>query len=172
MASLIERIGEEQAEAWAKAVVANFARDPQGGDTDQLKATAAGECGVAISNHYYFARLFRSQDPAEREVAAKLVPIWPNQATIGTHVNISGGGLMANAPNKDNAVKFLEYLASDSAQLYFAAGNNEYPAVEGLEYPNEALEKLGTFKAEAMNVAVYGENQPLAQQVFDRAGWK
>lgn len=172
MASLIERVGPEQAEAWARSVVANFARDPQGGDTDQIKAVAAGECAVALGNHYYWARLFNSKDPAERAIAEKVTVVWPNQASSGTHVNISGAGLAAHAPHKDAAIKFLEYLASDGAQSYFAAGNNEYPAVPGVEYPNPALERLGPFKAEAMNVAVYGENQPQAQAIYDKVGWK
>lgn len=172
MASLIERLGADQAEAWAKGVVGNFARDPQGGDTDQIKAVAAGECGVALGNHYYWARLFNSQDPAERAIAEKVTVVWPNQATSGTHVNISGAGLAAHAPHKEAAIKFLEYLTSDGAQSYFAAGNNEYPAVPGVEYPNAALEKLGPFKAEPMNVAVYGERQPQAQAIYDKVGWK
>jgi iron(III) transport system substrate-binding protein len=171
MSALIAELGEPAAEAWAKGVVANFARPPQGGDTDQIKAVAAGECGVGLVNTYYVMRLLRSAKPEERAVAEKVGVVFPNQADRGTHVNISGAGVLKNAPNRDAAIRFLEYLAGDEAQRYFADGNNEYPAVSGITI-NEALVSLGTFKVDPITVAVYGENQPRAQMVFDRAGWK
>lgn len=170
LSSLIDVHGEAKAEEWARGVVANFARKPQGGDTDQLKAAAAGECGVAVANSYYYLRLLRSDKPEDKAVAEKLGVIFPNQAGRGTHVNISGAGLAKHAPNRESAVKFLEYLASDSAQYYFANGNNEYPVVEsGIEAV--ATNLLGDFKADTISVAVYGENQPKAQMIFDRVGW-
>lgn len=171
MSALIEELGEEPAQRWAEGVVANFARPPQGGDTDQIKAVAAGECDVALVNTYYFVRLMRSNDPADQAIAGKLAVVFPNQPDRGTHVNISGAGVARNAPNKDQAVRFLEYLASDEAQRYFAEGNNEYPVVAGIE-ANEALLSLGSFKIDPINVAVYGKNQAQAQKIFDRAGWK
>ena len=171
MSALIEELGEEPAQRWAEGVVANFARPPQGGDTDQIKAVAAGECDVALANTYYFVRLMRSNDPADRAIAEKLAVVFPNQQDRGTHVNISGAGVARNAPNRDQAVRFLEYLASDEAQRHFAEGNNEYPVVEGIE-ANEALLSLGSFKIDPINVAVYGKNQAQAQKIFDRAGWK
>lgn len=171
MAAMIEAVGDAQAEQWAKGVVANFARPPQGGDTDQIKAVAAGECDVAVANTYYFVRLMRSDDPADRAVVEKLGVIFPNQDDRGTHVNISGAGVAHHAPNQAAAVRFLEYLAGDEAQGYFAAGNNEYPVVEGVE-TNEALVALGRFKIDPINVAVYGENQAQAQRIFDQVGWK
>jgi iron(III) transport system substrate-binding protein len=173
MGALIEEHGEQKAEEWAKGVVANFARKPQGGDTDQLKAAAAGECDVALSNHYYYVRLMRSDKPEDRAVAEKLTPIWPNQDGSGVHVNISGAGVAANAPHKEAAVKFLEYLASDAAQGYFAAGNNEFPAAP-VEVENAALRQIAPngFKANPVNVAAYGRNQKLAQMIYDRAGWR
>lgn len=171
LGSLIAAHGEAWAEDWAKGVVANFARPPQGGDTDQIKAVAAGECAIGVANSYYFVRLLRSEDSSERAVAEKVGVIFPNQGDRGAHMNISGAGVVAHAPHADAAVKFLEYLASDEAQRYFADGNNEYPLAEGVE-PNEALASLGEFKADQVNVAVYGENQPVAQMVFDRAGWR
>ena len=133
---IIERLGEPKAEQWAKGMVSNMARPPRGGDTDQIKAVAAGECGVAIVNSYYWVRLMRSSDPKDKEVVSKVGFIWPNQATSGTHVNISGGGVAKNAPNKANAVAFLEYLASPSAQTYFANGNNEFPVTKGATLMN------------------------------------
>jgi iron(III) transport system substrate-binding protein len=171
LASLIEHDGEAAAEAWAKGVVANFARDPQGGDTDQILAVAAGECGLALANTYYYVRLMQSEDAAEKTAVEKTGVIFPNQNGRGTHVNVSGAGVLAHAPHKEAAIKFLEYLASDAAQAYFADGNNEYPVVDGVP-GNPALERLGTFKADPVNVSVYGEHQPAAQRVFDRAGWK
>ncbi|HQW39248.1 MAG TPA: extracellular solute-binding protein, partial [Usitatibacteraceae bacterium] len=159
------------AEEWAKGVVANFARSPKGGDTDQIKAVAAGECQVAIANTYYYVRLMKSAKPEERAVAEKVGVIFPNQSGRGTHVNISGAGVLKSAPHRDNAVKFLEYLASDEAQAYFANGNNEYPAV-GKVQGNRELASLGDFRKDSLNVSVLGKNQAAAQQTYDRAGWK
>ena len=171
-ASLVSHDGEQKTEQWARGVVANFARDPKGGDTDQIKAVAAGECALTLSNTYYYARLVKSTKPDEREVAAKTGVIWPNQDGHGTHVNISGAGVLRNAPHRDEAIKFLEYLAGNDAQRYFADGNNEYPAVKGAAVDNPALAALGAFKADALNVAALGRNQPVAQKLYDRAGWK
>ena len=171
MSSMIAAVGPEKAEAWARGVVANFARDPKGGDTDQLKAVAAGECDIAVSNTYYYVRLMKSSNPAERAAAEKIGVIFPNQDNRGAHVNISGAGVLKFAPHKENGVKFLEYLASDSAQAYFANGNNEYPVV-GKVKANPELDSLGEFRKDAVNVAVYGRNQAAAQQIYDRAGWK
>lgn len=171
LASIIEDVGEAKAEEWAKGVVANMARKPQGGDTDQLKAAASGECAIAVSNTYYYVRLAKSQKPEDQEVAQKLAIIWPGQGGKGAHVNVSGAGVVKHAPHRENAVKFLEYLAGNEAQAYFANTNNEYPAVAAAE-KNPALEALGTFKADPVNVAVYGKNQPLAQAIMDRAGWQ
>ena len=171
LGSLIASDGLEAAEAWAKGVVANMAREPEGGDTDQIKGVAAGVCSVAVTNTYYFVRLLTSDKPEEAEMAKKLTVIFPNQEDRGTHVNVSGAGVAAHAPNKDNAVKLLEFLASDAAQGYFAQGNNEYPVVAGVA-PNAAVVALGEFKEDPINVAELGTNQPEAQKVFDRAGWK
>ena len=170
--SLVANLGEEKTEQWAKGVVANLARDPKGGDTDQLKAVAAGECDVAISNTYYIARLMRSTKPEDKAVAEKLGVIWPNQGNRGTHMNVSGGGMLKNAPNKEAAVKFLEYLASDEAQTYFADGNNEWPVVPSVKVKNKELESLGSFKADTLNVSAIGKHQPTAQKIADRVGFK
>ncbi len=171
-AALIAHDGEAKTEAWARGVVANFARAPKGGDTDQLRAVAAGECGVAIANSYYVARLLRSTAPDDVRAMAALGVVWPNQKTWGTHVNVSGAGLVKTAPNRDNAVKFLEYLASDSAQVYFADGNNEWPVVKTAVVRNPAFEVLGGFKADLLPLEKWAPLTAAAQKVFDRAGWR
>ena len=172
VAAMIEHLGEPKAEAWARGVVANFARAPKGGDTDQIKAVAAGECDVALSNSYYYARILRSTKPEDREVAAKTGIVWPDQGSFGTHVNVSGAGVLRHAPHREAAVKFLEYLASDEAQRYFADGNNEWPAVKSVAVKNPALEAMGTFKADPLPIAVLGRNTPAAQKLVDRTGWR
>ena len=171
-AAMISHDGEAQTETWAKGVVANFARTPKGGDTDQLRAVAAGECGVAISNTYYLARLMRSTAPEDAKAMSALTVVWPNQKTWGTHVNVSGAGLLKNAPNRTNGVKFMEYLASDSAQAYFADGNNEWPVVKSAKVNNPALDKLGSFKADETPIEKWAPSTVAAQKVFDRAGWR
>jgi iron(III) transport system substrate-binding protein len=170
-ASMIEADGLEATGAWAKGLVANMARAPQGGDTDQIKAVAAGECDIAVSNHYYYVRLLKSDKPEDQEVAAAVGIAFPNQGDRGTHANISGGGLVATAPNKDNAIKFLEYLSTPSAQAYFVAGNHEYPVVEGVKL-DPTLDSWGPFKTDTINAAKYGEHQAEAVKLMDRAGWQ
>jgi len=172
LGAIIDHLGEAKAEAWAKGVRTNLAVEPKGGDTDQLKAVAAGQCDVTISNQYYYARLLRSSKPDEREVAEKIGIVFPNQASWGTHVNISGAGVLKNAPHRDAAIKFLEYLASDEAQRYFADGNNEWPVVKSVKVDNPVLKMLGEFKQDPLNVAVLGKNQPSSQKVYDRVAWK
>ncbi len=171
LSSIIAAKGEAAAEAWAKGVVANFARDPQGGDTDQIKAAAAGECAIAVANSYYYARLLKSTKEANRKIAQSLGVVFPNQDGRGTHVNISGAGVLKSAKHTDHAIRFLEYMTSDEAQRFFADGNNEYPVVAGVP-ANDALRSLGDFKQDTVAIAALGENQPLAQKIFDRAGWK
>ncbi|GGC05048.1 iron deficiency-induced protein A [Oxalicibacterium flavum] len=170
--SLIERNGEKAAEEWAKGMVANFARPPRGGDTDQIKGVATGECGVAITNSYYYVRLLRSTKPEEVELMKNVGFVWPNAATTGTHFNIGGGGVAAHAPHRENAIKFLEYLASDEAQHYFADGNNEWPVVASVPAKNPTLDSLGTYKIENVSVAAIGKNQIAAQRILDRVGYK
>lgn len=170
--AMVERSGEAATEQWARGVVANMARPPRGGDTDQIKGVASGECGVALTNSYYFVRLMRSADPKDKEVVEKVGFIWPNQATSGTHINISGGGVARHAPNRANAIRFLEYLASPQAQKYFADGNNEWPVVKGIEVNNPALASLGQFKAENVPVSSIGKGQIAAQRILDRVGYR
>ena len=172
--AVTEHMGPAAAEQWLKGVVANLARAPKGGDTDQIKAVAAGECSVAVSNTYYIARLLRSSDPADKAAMAKLGVVFPNQSSWGTHVNIAGGAVARHAKNTGNAVKFLEYLASPQAQGYFADGNNEWPAATGVKIDNPALQAMsgGAFKSETIPVSVIGMNQVKVQQMLDRVGFR
>lgn len=170
--SLVEHLGEAKTEAWAKGMVANMARPPQGGDTDQIRGVASGECGVAVTNTYYWVRLLRSDDAKDKDTVAKVGFIWPNQAGSGAHVNVSGGGVAKNAPNKANAIAFLEYLASPAAQAYFANGNNEWPVVKGAVASNPHLASLGELKQDGVSIATIGKNQIVAQRILDRVGYR
>lgn len=171
LASLIAHHGEEEAEAWAKGVVDNFARDPEGGDTDQILGVASGECNIALANHYYYVRLVNSDQEADREAAEKVEIVFPNQDGRGAHVNVGGAGMVKGAPNEENAVRFLEFLASDEAQALFATGNYEFPAVESAE-TDGVIASWGDFKKDDLNVSVLGENNPAAIRIFDRVGWR
>jgi iron(III) transport system substrate-binding protein len=171
-AALVKHNGADATEAWARGLVANFARAPKGGDTDQIKAVAAGECGVAIANSYYLARLMNSEKAEDKAVVAKIGAVWPNQKTWGTHINVSGAGMLKHAPHKEAAVKFLEYLASDEAQAYFADGNNEWPVVANVKVSNPALDSLGEFKADTLPIGELAKTVTEAQRIFDRAGFR
>lgn len=171
VASLIESRGEQATEEWAVNLVNNFARTPQGGDTDQIRAVAAGLCDVALANHYYLARLINSNSEQDQEVASRVDINFPEQEYGGAHVNISGAGIAANSPNLENAIRFLEYLATEEAQDLYAVRNNEFPVLYGIELPG-ALHEFGSFESNAVNVAVYGENNPLAIRLMDRVGWR
>ena len=172
VSSLIAHDGEAKTEEWARGVVANFARAPKGGDTDQIKSVAAGECGVAVSNTYYLARLIRSDKVEDRRLMERVGIVWPNQAGHGTHINISGGGMVKTSKNQASAVKFLEYLASDEAQRYFADGNNEWPVAAGLNTNNPALDAMGKFKADTLPISALAKNVVAAQKLLDRAGYR
>ncbi|HEY9829667.1 MAG TPA: Fe(3+) ABC transporter substrate-binding protein [Stenomitos sp.] len=171
VASNIESKGVEKTEEWAKGLVRNFARPPEGNDTAQIKAVAAGQCDVAIVNHYYVGRLKDSKDAQEQKTASQVGVFFPNQNEGGTHINISGAGVAAKAPHKENAIKFVEYLATPEAQEIFANGSYEYPVVSGLK-PNPAVASFGDFKESNLKVVAYGEKNPEAVKVMDRAGWK
>ena len=170
--SMVEHMGPEKTEAWLGGLVGNMARAPKGGDTDQIRAVASGECGIALTNSYYLARLLRSDKPEDRSAMEKVGVVFPNQSDFGTHVNIAGAGVARNSKNKEAAVSFLEYLASDLAQSYFAEGNNEWPAVASVKVNNPALRVMGDFKSETVPVAAVGLNQVKVQQMLDRVGYK
>ena len=168
--AIIDAHGETDAEKWCKHLVANMARKPQGGDRDQIKGVAAGEADVAVANSYYYARMLGGT-PEEKAAAAKVEVVFPNQKNRGTHVNISGIGVVKTAPNKANSVKFIEFLTSDKVQEVFAAGNNEYPVVKGAATV-PVLESFGDFKEDILNPAIFGKNNQAAIQMMDRAGWR
>ena len=171
LAAIIANEGEEAAKAWAEGVKANLARAPQGGDTDQLRGLVSGECDIAVSNTYYFARALRTPVEGLTEGLDTIGWVFPDQGGNGTHVNISVAGIVANAPNRDNAVRFLEYLASDQAQEYFSAGNDEYPTVPGA--PTAAhVAGLGEFTADDLNLTALGENQAAAERIYNELGWE
>mgnify|MGYP000901178506 FL=1 len=174
--AVLEHMGPQKTEAWLKGLVDNMARPPKGGDTDQIKGVAAGECQIAVTNSYYLARLMRSSKPEDRAVAEKVGVVFPNQSSWGTHVNIAGAAVARHAKHVDSATKFLEYLASPSAQNYFANGNNEWPVAKGLVTDNPALKAMtggsGQFKSETIPVGAVGANQVKVQQMLDRVGFK
>jgi iron(III) transport system substrate-binding protein len=176
--SVNEHIGAEKTEAWLKGMVANMARDPKGGDTDQIRAVASGECAIGLTNTYYLARLMRSDKAEDKAAMEKVSIVFPNQNSWGTHLNISGGAMAKNSKNTQAAIKFLEYLASPSAQKYLADGNNEWPTVKGAKIDNPALKAMlvgnggENYKAETIPSSVIGMNQVKVQQMLDRVGYK
>ena len=171
LSAVIENHGAEAAKAWAQGVVDNFARDPEGGDTDQLRGLVSGECDISISNTYYFARAIRRDVDGLTAGLDGIGWVFPAQEAEGAHMNLSGGGVAAHAPNRENAIKFLEYLASDQAQQYFSAGNDEFPAVEGVAY-SASVAELGDFKADKVSLSAVAKNIPEAQKIFNEVGWK
>ncbi len=172
--AMTEHLGPAATENWLKGMVENMARAPKGGDTDQIKAVASGECGIAVTNSYYLARLMRSSNPADKAVAERVGVVFPNQQSWGTHVNVAGGAVARYSKNQANAVKFLEYLVSPEAQNHFANGNNEWPVVKGLKLENPALKAMtgGNFKSELVPISAVGMNQIKVQQMLDRVGFK
>lgn len=171
VASMMEAIGEDATEQWVKNVVANFARPPAGGDTDQLKAVAVGVCDITIANTYYYGRLANSDKASDRRVVEKVGLFWPNQNDRGTHVNVSGAGVTQYARNKDNAVALIEFLSSDEAQQWYAAVNNEFPVVAAAE-SSDVLASWGAFKQDSVNLSRLGELNRKAVELMDRGGWK
>jgi len=175
LASIIANKGEEAAEAWAAGVVANFARKPQGNDTAQIEAVAAGICRLAIVNSYYVARFVDAEDPKNKAIGERIAVLFPNQGTPenpgrGAHVNVSGGGIAKYAPNPDNAAAFLRFLVREDIQASFASGNNEYPIRANVR-PEGPVTQLGTFRGDLLSVTALGENQRKAVEIFDRVGW-
>ena len=172
--SMVEHLGAPATEVWLKDLVGNMARSPKGGDTDQIKAVGSGECGIALANSYYVARLLRSGAQQDQALMQRVGVIFPNQASWGTHMNIAGGAVAQYAKHPANAQKFLEYLASPSAQSYFADGNNEWPVVKGVQINNPALQAMGgvNFKTDPLPASFIGMNQIKVQQMLDRVGFR
>jgi iron(III) transport system substrate-binding protein len=173
VASRIAIHGRSETRRWLEGLVSNFAREPESNDTGQIRAVAAGVGDVAIANSYYYIRLQKSDDPADREVVEKVGLFFPNTGPgeRGTHVNISGGGVLQNAPNREAAIAFLEHLAADESQRYFAEGNNEYPAIAGVPI-DPVLASHGPLQADSLNVADLGRYQPDAARLMDEVGWR
>jgi iron(III) transport system substrate-binding protein len=171
LASIITHTDEETAKTWAQGVVDNMARDPQGGDTDQLRGLVSGECNISVANTYYFARALRTEVDGLSENRDMIGWVFPSQNAEGAHMNLSGGGVAAHAPNRENAILFLEYLAGNQAQEYFSAGNDEYPAVPGVGL-SPAIAALGFFKPDDVNLSEVAGNLPAAQRIFNEVNWK
>ncbi|MEN9502711.1 MAG: hypothetical protein RI964_1996 [Pseudomonadota bacterium] len=171
LASMIAAKGAAAAEQWAQGLVANFARPPNGGDRDQIKAVASGQCDIAIANTYYYAQMLYGGDAAQKAAASKVKIVFPNQADRGTHINISGAGITASAKNKDNAIKLLEYMTLDDAQRWYSTTNGEYPVKRGIEASPE-LQSWGSFKSDALNLSALGKNNAQAVQIMDKVNWQ
>jgi len=171
VASMIEANGEKTTLQWAEGLVANLARKPTGGDTDQLRAAAAGQCDLAIANTYYLGRLIDSKKPEDRKVVSKLGVFWPNQENRGAHINVSGMAITKHAKNQTEATQLLEFMVSESAQAYYAEINHEYPVVKGVS-PSPTIKSLGEFQSDALNLSVLGVNNKPAVKLMDRAGWQ
>ncbi len=168
--SVLAAVGEPATEAWARGLVANLARPPRGGDADQIRAVAAGEGRIGITNTYYLGNLARSARADERAIAESVRVVFPNQADRGTHVNVSGAGIVRSAPNVENARKLLAFFASAEAQRYIADVNMEYPANPAVE-PHAFLRELGNFKADQLNASAYAQTNGQARRINERAGW-
>lgn len=171
LGSMIAVSGADKAQAWADGLVKNFARPPEGGDRDQIKAAAAGQCDIAISNTYYYGQMLTSEEAADKAAAEKVAIFWPNQQDRGTHINISGAAVTKVAKNKDNAVKLMEFLVSDDSQKWYAEANQEYPVKAGVA-PSKMLKGWGEFKADSLNLSELGKNNAAAVKIMDKAGWK
>lgn len=171
MASLIAHLGEDAAKAWAEGIVKNMARAPKGNDRDQVKAVAAGQGDLAVINTYYLGKLLNGSSDEEKNAGNAVNVFWPNQEGRGTHINVSGMGMAKYAPNKENAIKLMEYLLSKEVQKQFAEANYEYPVRTDVE-PSELLKSWGTFKEDTLSLTELGKNNQKAVMLFDEAGWK
>ena len=172
VAAMIAANGSAKTEQWATELMANLARKPNGGDRDQMKAAAAGQCDLAVANTYYYGKMLHAKkDPAQRDAANKLGIIWPNQNGRGVHVNISGAGITKHAKHRDNAIKLLRYLVSDAAQAWYAEVNYEYPVVKTAA-TSDTLKNWGDFKIDTLNLSLLGEHNATAVRIMDRARWK
>ncbi|GAB5377711.1 MAG: Fe(3+) ABC transporter substrate-binding protein [Acuticoccus sp.] len=171
LASIVAHDGEEAAKEWAAGLLANLARDPEGGDTDQLRGLLSGVCDIALSNHYYYARGFRKEVAGLTDNIDKIGYVFPNQDTTGTHVNISGIGVAKHAPNADNARAFIDYLLTPRAQKLLADGNDEFPVVDGVK-PSEAVQSMGDFKRDQISLVDVADNTTKAQEIYNEVGYK
>jgi len=171
ISAMIAHHGVEKTEEWTKGFVKNFARPPSGGDRDQIRAVAAGQCDITLANTYYLAGMMTSQDAEQRDIAEKIRVIWPDQDGNGVHVNISGAGMTQSARNVDEAIKLLEFMTSEAAQVRYAQNNHEYPVVHGIAM-SETLQSFGEFKADDLRLDELGAHNAEAVRIMDRAGWR
>ena len=171
VAGMLTSYGIEFTSAWLEGLVKNFARNPSGGDRDQIKAVAAGECDIALVNSYYLAGMLSSEDPVEVAAASNVALFWPDQNQQGTHINISGVGITKSSSNPDLATNLIIFLTSDESQKWYAQVNNEFPLRDGIEL-NNILKSWGAFKASQVNVSELGRQNVAAIKAMDRAGWK
>ncbi len=171
VASMIANNGAEKTQEWADKFVANLARKPKGGDRDQIKAAAAGECDIAIANTYYFGNMIHGKDEKQNKAAEAVAIFWPNQADRGVHVNISGIAMTKAAKNKANAQKLMEFLVNEKSQNWYAQVNYEYPVITSGDW-SDTLKNWGEFKADSINLAKLGELNKEASQLMDKAKWK
>ena len=172
VASMIAARGEAATLEWAKGLVNNLARKPKGGDRDQIKAAAAGQCDIAVANTYYYANMLaNTKDPSQVEAAKKMAIFWPNQDDRGAHVNVSGAGISKYSKNRENAIQLIEFLLSAGSQQWYASVNYEYPVVDGVAM-NELVAGWGEFKSDLLNLSQLGELNASAVKIMDKAGWQ
>ena len=170
-ASIVTASGEKKAEDWARGVTANLARKPEGGDTDQLKAIAAGRGQIAIVNSYYAARLLGSDKAEDKKIMENISILFPNQSDRGTHINVSGAGIVKHAPNASAARKYIEFWLSAQSQAKLASSLHEYPALKGVE-TSAAVKGFGTPTFDAVSLSKIAGNTPVAIRLMDKAGWR
>ena len=169
--AMIEELGPDKAKAWVEGVVGNMARPPQGGDRDQIRAVAAGVCEVALTTSYYYIRMKAGDDAGDRKITESVKLAFPSLGGKGVHVNISGAGIAAHAPNKDNALKLMEFFTSPETQIHIAKNNNEYPVSPDVA-PPPPVDTYASFPPHPMGVAVFAARQPEAQSMMSAAGWR
>lgn len=170
-ASVLAHRGADHLESWIEGMVSNFARNPKGSDRDQIKAVASGIGDLAVVNSYYLGKMLHSSNLQEVEAGESVKIMFPNQDNRGTHINVSGAAVAKGAPNRDNALKFIEFLVSREAQEEFAKANYEYPVRKDVEI-SETLKKFGEFKADSINLSALGAYNNEAVKIMDKAGWK
>ncbi len=172
VASMISAIGKSETSKWANGLVNNLARKPSGGDRDQIKAAASGQCDIAVVNTYYYANMLNNKkDAAQVQAAEKMAIFWPNQDSRGAHVNVSGAAISKYSKNRDNAVRLIEFLLSNDSQHWYGSINYEYPVVEGVAV-SPLLKSWGEFKSDTLNLSSLGELNAEAVKIMDKAGWK
>ena len=171
MSSIVANLGSDVASSWSNGIVKNFARDPKGSDRDQVKAIAAGQGDLAIVNSYYIGLLLSSKKEEELNAGKSVSVFFPNQEDRGSHINVSGIGLTKNSPNKENAIKLMEYLTGEEAQNTYVNNSYEYAANPKVK-PSKIVQAWGTFKRDELDLNMLGKFRQEAIRIFDKTGWK